>query len=86
MAVERTEDGSIVITEGDIEVSRWLTVRMALWLEIRSGMPRSNRGRPTLVLANEITGIQTKSKKVGYEALDRKIVEALGPNFAKPLP
>lgn len=79
-------DAIITLTGDQIEIGRWLTVRSALKLEIMTGMKRSNRGRPTLVLANEITGIQTKSKKVGYKALDEKIVEALGPDFAKPLP
>lgn len=86
MAVEKTADGSIIITGDDIERSRWLRVRMALYLEIRTGMVRSNRGRPSRVLANEITGIESKSKKVAYEELNRFIVTNMGDEFDKPLP
>jgi hypothetical protein len=69
----------------NIEHMRWLTVRSALKLEIKTGMKRSNRGRPTRVLANEISGQACKTKEQAYKALNDKIVEVLGEQFSKEL-
>jgi hypothetical protein len=69
----------------DIERTRWLRVRSALKLEILTGMKRSNRGRSTLALANEITGTDHKRKRAAYDALNAHIVATLGESFSKPL-
>jgi hypothetical protein len=81
-----SHDGG-VMTSGaeDIERVRWLRVRSALKLEILTGMKRSNRGRSTLVLANEITGTDHKTKRAAYGALNAHIVSALGASFDRPL-
>lgn len=86
MAVEKTGDGSIIITGNDIEVTRWLRVRSALGLEIKTGMKRSHRGSTTRQLANQITGQNCGTSRKAYEALDAFIAEKLGPNFTRPLP
>jgi hypothetical protein len=68
-----------------IEQFRWITVRAALRLEIRTGMKQRGRAPTTLQLATEITGVPTRSKAAAYAALNAKIVEALGPEFDRPL-
>jgi hypothetical protein len=76
--------GAMITSPGGIELMRWTTIRSALKIEIITGMKRSNRGRPTLVLANEIMGTHLKSKRAAYDALNAKIVLAGG--MDKPLP
>lgn len=76
------------MTEGpsDIEKMRWITLRNALGIEIKTGMKRSSKGRPTLVLVNEILGQNFRLKQTAYKALNEKIVKEIGPPFNKPLP
>ena len=66
-----------------IEHARWLAVRSALRLEIRTGM-RHSSGKSARVLANKITGKDEFTKRAAYDALNAKIVEALGPDFDRP--
>jgi hypothetical protein len=76
---------TIIITGADnLRIVRWITLRSALKLEIQTGMKRSNRGRSTLALVNEITGHDDKRKLAAYNRLNSKIVEAGGQD--KPLP
>jgi hypothetical protein len=83
---EVTQEPSIGVDgRARIEAVRWLTVRRALKIEIETGMRRSNRGRPTIVLANEISGCTSRNKRVAYKALDDKIAEVLGEDQRKPL-
>lgn len=70
----------------DIEKMRWITLRNALGIEIKTGMKRSSKGRPTLVLVNEILGQNFRLKQTAYKALNEKIVKEIGPPFNKPLP
>jgi hypothetical protein len=81
--MDEAMNGSVVLTGDQVTAARWLTVRSALGLEIRTGMTR--RGRPVRVLANEITGGGHRSKRAAYGALDVFISERLGEGFAKPL-
>jgi hypothetical protein len=69
---------STVDTPEEIEAIRINTVRSALRIEIKTGMLRSNRGRPTLALANEILGTNYKRKAQAYAELDAYVVENLG--------
>lgn len=78
-------DTTAVTGKDNIEGLRWITVRSALRLEIRSGLKRSSRGRPTIVLANEIMGTNFRSKRDAYVALNNKIVEECGSKFDMPL-
>lgn len=81
-----TDNGGTILTRPlDIEHMRWITVRSALKLEIKLGMPRSSSGRTTLKLANEITGENHKRKVPAYEALNAKIVAVRGEQFNRPL-
>jgi hypothetical protein len=73
------DSGAIVITgAAKIDGARLLTVRMALKLEILTGMKRSSRGTSTRQLANDITGGSHKTNRAAYEALDAYIVANLG--------
>lgn len=73
----------IVITGADqIEIARWLAVRSALKLETR-GMRRS--GKSARQLANDITGGNHRTAVKAYDALNTRIVEALGDDFNRPL-
>jgi hypothetical protein len=67
-----------IIDQAHVPGARILAVRSALRLEIKTGMPRSNRGRPTLELANEIMGTNYKRKAQAYAELDAYVVENLG--------
>jgi hypothetical protein len=42
-------------------------------------------GKSARVLANEITGNNHAKKEAAYTALNKKIADALGPDFDKPL-
>jgi hypothetical protein len=78
------DGGFIIEGEDRIERARWLTVRMALKLEMH-GLPRS-RGPSARQLANEITGEDHKTRKAAYKALNKKIVDEIGPEFDRPIP
>jgi hypothetical protein len=69
----------------NVEMARILAVRMALRVEILTGMKRSNRGTPTIQLANDITGSTARNKRDAYKALNTYIVNILGPKFDRPL-
>jgi len=69
----------------DIEKLRQLTIRRALKLEIETGMKRSSRGRPTTVLANEITGKSSRTKREAYKDLNDHIVKTYGNQYDRPL-
>lgn len=69
----------------NVEMARVLAVRMALKLEIKTGMKRSSSGTSTLKLANDITGNTARNKVKAYEALNAFIVERLGESFNRPL-
>jgi hypothetical protein len=87
MEQDITQDAAVAITGAErIEGARWLAVRSALKLEIRTGMKLSGRGRPARVLANAITGQDCRTKAAAYAALDAHITEAFGEQFARPLP
>ncbi len=76
----------MMITGGEnIEMARVLAVRMALRMEIKTGMKRSSRGASTLSLANAITGTNARTKYVAYNDLNAFIVERLGESFNRPL-
>ena len=66
-----------------IEVARWLSIRSALRIEIRTGL-RHSRGS-VKDLANDITGENHRLKRDAYKALNAKIVETIGSDFDKPL-
>jgi hypothetical protein len=84
MSNNETED--VFNGRGPSEGLRWITIRGALALEINHPrMKRSSRGRATIVLANEITKIKTRDKRVAYEALNDHIVRILGPEKDRPL-
>lgn len=78
--IEQHEGGTF-ITGPDIEVMRLRTLRAALSIEIKTGMKRSRRGRPTLVLVNEALGHARGSKGYisrkdkAYTALDTLLAE-----------
>lgn len=74
-----------IVIEGKdkIELARWLSVRMALSVSIRTGMRR--HGRSARILANEITGESHSSNMGAYDALNRKIISVLGPGFDRPI-
>jgi hypothetical protein len=76
-------DTDIVLTGGQIEVARWLQVRSALKIEIKTGL-RHSRGS-VLKLANQITGEASTTKVRAYRALNDFIVERLGADFDRPL-
>jgi hypothetical protein len=87
MEQDITQDAAIVITGAErIEGARWLAVRSALKLEIRTGMKLSGRGRSARVLANKITGRNCRTKAAAYAALDAHITRELGKQLARPLP
>lgn len=65
---------SIVTGEQNIENLRLFTIRMALAMEIRTGMKRSNAGRPTLAIVNDVLGTNHRNKRVAYAALNEHIV------------
>lgn len=69
----------------NIEMARVLAVRSALRLEIKTGMKRSSRGASTLQLANDITGLNARTKFVAYNDLNELIVSILGESFNRPL-
>lgn len=86
MAQEVTQDEAVVLTGDQIEKARWLSIRQALKLEIKTGMRRSNRGPSTVQLANKITGCTSKQKLAAYKALNGYIVKHMGAEFDRPLP
>jgi hypothetical protein len=74
---------TIIITGADkLEGARVLAVRSALQLEIR-GLKR--HGRSARVLANKITGVNYRTAKEAYKALNDHIVETYGEQFDRPL-
>jgi hypothetical protein len=76
MPIQSTPDGTIVVTGDSIRnEARWVTLRIALGLEIKTGMRRSNRGRSTMQLCNEITGYKGRDKRKAYIALNAFITE-----------
>jgi hypothetical protein len=77
------DDRFSIVGESRVERARWLAVRSALKIEIRTGMKR--RGKSARVLANEITGESHSKKEAAYAALNKKIVDEIGPDFDKPL-
>lgn len=76
---------TMITGQKQIEQLRWLTVRSALKIEIMTGMLRSNRGRSTRALANEITGKQARTKREAYDELNKFIVRNLGEEYDRPL-
>jgi hypothetical protein len=44
------------------------------------------RGRSARVLANEITGENHRTRVEAYKALNKKIVNEIGPDFDRPIP
>lgn len=75
----------MITGSGNIEMARVLAVRAALRLEIKTGLKRSGRGASTMALANEITGVNARTKGKAYVALNDYIVSILGQSFDRPI-
>ena len=75
-------ESTMITGRENIEHARWLAVRGALKLETR-GMRR--HGRSARQLANDITGENHRTARAAYVALNEHIVNALGPQFDRPL-
>lgn len=66
---------TIIDTPEGIERFRLIALRGALRIEVRTGMRRSNSGRPTAELVREATGLTQRNKAKlleEYEALLRE--------------
>jgi hypothetical protein len=61
MAIEVTESGAMVITGGEIQVYRLLTLRHALQVE-KIGL-RLTRGRSALAIVKAETGLKARTAK-----------------------
>jgi len=61
MAIEVTETGAMVITGGEIQVYRLLTLRHALQVE-KIGL-RLTRGRSALAIVKAETGLKARTAK-----------------------
>lgn len=82
--MSNVHDGGTIITgEANVRMASVLALRSALSLEIKTSMKR--HGRPSAVIANEITGCKSRNKRTAYAALNKYIVAALGEKFDRPL-
>lgn len=69
MPIEIHKNGTIVITGEEINVVRFLTIRKALELEIRTGMKASSRF-PILRAINKMYGQSFRTKKQALAWMD----------------
>jgi hypothetical protein len=81
----KPSESTMITGRENIERVRWLTVRSALGLELHGLKRRHAAHRSTRVLANEITGKNSRTIRDAYLALDAHITEKMGEEFSSPL-
>lgn len=84
MGINEDNGGATVITGAEnIENVRLLALRGALKLEVK-GLKR--RGRSARTIAQELLGLPGRpGARTVYRALNKHIVDRLGPDFDRPL-
>lgn len=73
-----SEQAAVIAGPKMIETYRLTVLRIALGVEITTGMKRSNRGPSTLALVNRAMGSGYKRKREAYEAFDAWLVQTRG--------
>jgi len=77
-------EGFVLDTPEKIEAARWLTIRMGLRTQVRTGMVLS-RGTSMIKLANQITGKTDRTAKAAHASMNELIVQTLGQEFDQKL-